>query len=133
MDEWIKTLGTYESKDIVKWARTYYLIPSTQRAIIDKIHEKPLSAGLVLGKQDKEFKPTTALLERIKTDKIITVDDKSAWLFVCGRDIFQNSIELPSEHPLAIVKNKKGEVLGLAKKQGNLFKNVLDKGKILRS
>ena len=133
MDEWIRKLGSFKSENIVKWGKTYYLIPPMQRALIEKIHEKPFSAGLVLGKEDKMFKPTSALLERIKTDKTITVDDKSAWLFVCGRDIFENSLELPSEHPLALVKNKEGEILGLAKKEGNLYKNIFDRGKILRS
>lgn len=132
MNEWIKELGSFESKDIVKWAKTYYLIPESQRVLIKRIHEKPFSAGLVLGKEENVFKPTTALLERIKTDKTITVDDKSAWLFVCGRDIFQNSLEVASKHPLAIVKNKRDEVLGLAKKKGNLYQNIFDRGKILR-
>ncbi len=133
MQEWIKTLGTFQSEDVVQIRKAFYLIPKIQQELIKSIHEEPFSAGLLLGVQDKLFRPTPALLERIDTDAVINLDHKSAWLFVCGRDVFEESIQNAMRKPVAIVKNHKGEVLGLAKKTGNTYKNIFDIGKILRT
>lgn len=128
-------------EEIIRQGRQYYLSTKKQQEILDSLPEQAHSFGLFLGEKTAQgFKPTPGLLELIakNTTKIITIEEKAAWLFVCGRDIFKENIiseqsDLQSKE--VIVKNEKGEVLGCAKrsKQGQVaYKNILDIGIYLR-
>jgi len=88
--------------------------------------------------------PLLSLLAKRKTNKLI-VDKKTAWLFICGRDIFQQGIIKENnlkkgDH--ALVLNEHNECLGFGKIMHNLrgapdakkvaVKNILDIGDFLR-
>ena len=52
-------------------------------------------AGLYLGRDRRVFEPSAILLEMLSKEKEtrkVNVDRETAWLFVCGRDIFQENI-----------------------------------------
>jgi ribosome biogenesis protein Nip4 len=104
-------------------------------------------AGTYLGKikKDKYF-PSFSLLKMIaegEANKII-VDKKTAWLFICGRDIFKQGIikvmgsKKKGDHTLIL--NQHGECLGFGKilhhldeeEEGVVVKNISDIGDFLR-
>ena len=128
-------------KEIIRQGRQYYLSTKKQQEILNALPEQAQSFGLFLGEKTAQgFKPSPGLLELIakNTTKIITIEEKAAWLFVCGRDIFKENIMNEQSDLLSkqvIVQNEKGEVLGCAKrsKQGRVaYKNILDIGIYLR-
>ncbi|MEM0313461.1 MAG: hypothetical protein QXQ41_02810 [Candidatus Bathyarchaeia archaeon] len=104
-------------------------------------------AGIYLGKvRDKRFTPSFPLLFMIaeKAKNKVIVDDKSAWLLICGRDIFKQGVIWVSgsmrRGSYMLVLNKYGECLGLGRiiksldeaSEGAVVKNILDLGDFLR-
>ncbi|MEM3797450.1 MAG: hypothetical protein QXY74_03300 [Candidatus Bathyarchaeia archaeon] len=104
-------------------------------------------AGTCLGKiVDGSLHPSIPFLLMIaeKAKNRIIVDDKSAWLFVCGRDIFKEGIlkieGSRKRGDYTLVFNKHGECMGYGKiakdldelKSGLAVKNLLDIGDFLR-
>jgi len=54
-------------------------------------------AGLYLGRDRRVFEPSAALMEALSKEREtrkIHVNRETAWLFVCGRDVFQENILL---------------------------------------
>ncbi len=105
-------------------------------------------SGMYLGKIKKgKFFPSFNLLMMLaqrKANKIV-VDKKAAWLFICGRDIFQKAIvdmhgsRRKGDHTLVL--NEFGDCLGFGRivrslngsmKNEVAVKNVLDVGDFLR-
>ncbi|MEM2130329.1 MAG: hypothetical protein QXZ70_07005 [Candidatus Bathyarchaeia archaeon] len=106
-------------------------------------------AGTYLGKIKRgRFFPSFSFLAMLvegKSNKVV-VDDKSAWLFVCGRDVFRrgvlrvNSMLRKGDYTLVI--NGYGECLGFGRILSGLngavnsdevvVKNVSDVGDFLR-
>ena len=83
------------------------------------------------------------MLVDVAANKIV-VDQKAAWLFICGRDVFRTGIVkvMGSKHKgdATLVLNEFGECLGFGTIMDNLnesdskvaVKNVLDIGDFLR-
>jgi ribosome biogenesis protein Nip4 len=81
------------------------------------------------------------MIARGKANKIV-VDDKTEWLFICGRDIFKQGIvktmgsKSKGDHTLVL--NRYGECLGFGRITRNLdeagvvIENVSDIGDFLR-
>lgn len=129
---------------IVKKENRYFLVNENLKRIIDKDF---FYAGAYLGKiRDDKFFPSFILLRMIakeKTNKII-VDEKTEWLFVCGRDVFKGGIiqivGSKRRGDYALIINQRGECLGFGKILCNLdeekckvaVKNILDVGDFLR-
>lgn len=103
--------------------------------------------GLFLGGIERgKFLPSFPLLSMIaeKAENRIFVDDKAAWLFICGRDIFKEGIThvegSRNRGAHTLVLNKHGECLGFGiikrnidkVKRGVVVENVLDIGDFLR-
>jgi ribosome biogenesis protein Nip4 len=104
-------------------------------------------AGVYLGKQkERTFFPSFELLALItenEANKTI-VEQKTAWLFICGRDVFKQGIKkvLGSKRrgDYTLILNERGEGLGFGKilsdldetKKGVAIKNVSDIGDFLR-
>ena len=104
-------------------------------------------AGTYLGKVRKsKFFPSfnlIAMLAKGRSNKIV-LDNKTAWLFICGRDIFQSGIMsivgFKSRGAHILVMNKYGECLGFGrilqnldeKSSGPVVKNISDIGDFLR-
>jgi ribosome biogenesis protein Nip4 len=104
-------------------------------------------AGTYLGKTKKgKFFPSFILLGMIAEKKAnkITVDKKTEWLFICGRDVFKQGITKVTgskqKGDCALILNQHGECLGFGKILSNLdeekdilaVKNISDIGDFLR-
>jgi len=130
------SLDEINFENIIKLGKEYYLVDHLLKKEVNKIKLEPYSIGLFLGENKQFFKPSLALLELVsaKTDKKVIVEDKSAWLFGCGRDLFDKSVN--SNLNEFIVLNSKNDVFGWAKKikkgKNILYKNMLDIGDYIR-
>jgi len=130
---------------VVKEQNRYFLINENLKKLMAKDF---YYAGVYLGKtKNGKFFPSFSLLAMIaarKANKVV-VDAKSAWLFICGRDIFRRGIVKASDSEekgaSVLVLNKYGECLGFGtitrdlNKGGEkdvVVKNVSDVGDFLR-
>lgn len=118
----------------IKIGNNYYLINENIKQILSKNKDKPKSAGIFLGQDKEGFSPSLALLRMIETDRKIIVNEKGEWLFICGRDIMEESvIKSNVKSGFALVEDSKGNNLGLAKIDNKIFaKNIIDLGDFLR-
>ena len=112
----------------------FYLITPAQHQFMSN-HDVTY-AGTFLGEiYKKRFKPSFILLDLIgkHTDKKIQVNDKAAWLYVCGRDILDYDADFP-DRTIVLVTTEKDEVLGYGMFwTGSVsVKNLLDRGDFLR-
>ncbi len=128
---------------IVERGQRYYLLNPQIRKVT---RSDFFYAGLYLGKIKKGvFFPSFNFLNalvNISSNKVV-LDKKSAWLFVCGRDIFHKGL-LKTQGPMrkgdfTLVMNEYGECLGFGSVFSNAetenkvaIKNVLDVGDFLR-
>lgn len=130
----------FDFENIIKINKKYFLINDSLKPIMDKLDEDDIRfAGLFLGEErSKKFNATNNSLALLKdkTERWIKLNKQASWLFICGRDIFQESLESEgNSHSIVIVLNEHSEVIGLAKrdkKEKNIFKNFYDIGHMLR-
>lgn len=135
-----------DKKLVIKKKNRYYLLNETLKklAASDFFH-----AGTYLGKtKDRTLFPSfplLALMAKQKANKT-TVDAKTEWLFICGRDIFKQGITeirgSKKKGAYTLILNQRGECLGFGtilknpdEKQGKnrpIIKNVTDVGDFLR-
>ena len=116
MIEFLKKFDYVLKGETVKFGNKYYLIDSKIKSVLSLNSHKPKSAGIFLGEDNKRFVPSLALLRMIETDKKIFLNSKGEWLFVCGRDILEESV-LKSNvtSGFALVQDSNDVNLGLAK------------------
>lgn len=126
---------------VTRLGKQCFLTLPRHNKLIAKYRKSLVSAGIYLGEENKRLRPSPALLEHIAalTDEHkVVVDEKAAWLFLCGRDLFTKSIisrGVPTRRGFVLVQNSRDENLGfgLAKRRGNVaVKNLLDRGFFLR-
>jgi len=122
----------------IQIGRRYYLKNKELEEIRDRIDKEPQTIGVYLGEKtndkNKEFIPSMELLKLLSTvseDKIF-INKKAEWLFLCGRDVFEDSIIKKKAEGLVLVQNENDENLGFGKTKGNSIKNILDRGDFLR-
>ncbi|MFC1723192.1 hypothetical protein ACFL0V_03560 [Nanoarchaeota archaeon] len=143
MKQFLSNFTEKDLPDVHKIGRRYYQITpelfSLLQSTSKNINRQPETAGLFLGEEKgKHFQPSVALLDLISplTDRKVVIDDKAEWLFLCGRDIFQESIiQNPVKSGLALITNLQGEILGYGKmssERGIAIENLLDRGDYLR-
>lgn len=122
----------------------YFLISKQIQEIIKKT-KKPFTAGAYLGKaRGSKFFPSVNLLNMVAKHvrNKVTITNKAAWLFVCGRDLFSEAI---IDHTHCVYKgiitfilSEKNEVLGFGKTvkklkdKGVVIDNIFDIGDFLR-
>lgn len=102
--------------------------------------KETFSIGAPLGEIWKgKFKPSFLLLDEIAkiSPNYVILNEKSEWLFICGRDVFkEGTIESHGkEGGFVIVLNTRKEALGygaLNKDAKAYIKNMLDRGDFLR-
>lgn len=134
------------SKMIVERNGEFFLLNQDLKEISEK-NTCWCHAGTYLGKiRGKSFDPSFPLLFMIadKAENKVIVDDKSAWLFICGRDIFKQGIIQTAGSRMkgsyTLVLNRYGECLGFGRiiknldeaSEGVVIKNILDLGDFLR-
>ncbi len=134
--EFIKNFTDFEIENIRKVGKQFYQQSPEISKVVDAMDEYPTSAGLFLGEIQKNiFIPSPNLLNIIAlhSTKRIILNEKSAWLFVCGRDIFiEGVVERSFEKGAVLVLNEQREILGTAIKDGKNYKNLYDIGSMLR-
>ena len=130
---------------IVRSRNRYYLM---SKKLKQQVPKGFFYAGAYLGAvKGASFFPSFLLLAMIaegKANKLV-VDKKTAWLFICGRDMFQQGIlegNNLKKGDYALVLNEQNECLGFGKIMHNLrgapdaskvaVKNILDIGDFLR-
>lgn len=123
---------------IHKIGKKYFYFNNEILDLKNKINKEIFSAGLFLGEDRQEFKPSLALLEILSkhSAKKVFINREAEWLFTCGRDVFQKSIiKMNVDSGLVLVQNEQDENLGYGRIiTGNkiFIKNILDKGNYLR-
>lgn len=137
---------TFDKDSIVKKEGRYFLLSGTLKRLIRKNY---YYAGTYLGKlRNGKFFPSFILLSRLAKGgaKSVIVDRKTAWLFICGRDVFGKGILKVrgslSKNDYAIVLNEFNECLGFGRVVSDCnvagkgdylaVKNVSDLGDFLR-
>lgn len=129
---------------VVKRGNGYFLVTED----LKKVKAKGLfCVGSYLGKvKDGVFSPGFEFLRMLsqKDANCIVVDEKTEWLFICGRDVFKRGIAgmkgSTKRGDYVLVLNKNGETLGYGRvtcdfdevKKGVAVKNMLDLGDFLR-
>jgi len=133
-----------DENQIVRIGRNYYLADKDVAALRDSIKHDAFSLGIYLGEEKNPFQPTPALIDIISKlpgsdKKKIFVNKKAEWLFLCARNILEQSImKNPNNirEGLVLVQNEIDENLGYGvfKQEGKdlVIRNLLDKGKYLR-
>jgi ribosome biogenesis protein Nip4 len=119
---------------IVSKQDRYFLVNERLRGLIQ---EDFFYAGTYLGKvKHGIFFPGFILLAMLaegKSNKIV-VDDKTAWLFICGRDVFkrgvQNVLGSARKGDHALIVNRHNECLGFGRILHNIDE-VRDKNKVV--
>jgi ribosome biogenesis protein Nip4 len=149
IDEFLNRLKTdlrLREDLIVERRNRYFLVRRTLRGFVQRDF---YHAGAYLGKiKNGVFFPSFILLSMIAEQKAnkVVVDGKTAWLFVCGRDIFKRGILNVSgsgrKGNYALVLNEHGECLGFGRVLSDIgkvedpkkvvIKNVSDIGDFLR-
>lgn len=125
---------TKERIEYVKQGNHFFFIPHRVKEFT--VFPNPISRGLFLGEVKTErFYPSLPLLSWIapRTMRKIVVTDKAAWLFLCGRDIQNESILRKTiKTGLVLVQNKKDENIGYGFVTPQGIENLLDRGDYLR-
>ncbi len=125
----------------------FFLLNDTLKDLTTRIPQKYYYAGVLLGAlRNNVFLPSFPLISMIaeKVRNRIFVNDKTAWLFICGRDIFKEGITRiegsPKKGDYTLILNKHNECLGLGvlkqppqeAEKGVVVKNIFDLGDFLR-
>jgi len=147
MEDFVSRFGAnihLNEKLIVKRENRYFLLDETLKKLIAKDF---YYAGAYLGKTSNEkFFPSFIMLKLVAKKKAnkIMVNDKTAWLFICGRDVFKKGITQiigsKKKGDYTLIINQYSECLGFGKilynldeeKGGVAIKNISDIGDFLR-
>ena len=144
IEEFTSNFTDKKIENIVKIKHKYYLLEKDEKKVFDKIPLDAELVGLFLGEDKKDmFSPSLAFLDILSkiSDKKVFVDEKSAWLFLCGRDIMGRAIVKANVNKgLALIQDKDDRNLGFGKIISDLrerndrivIKNILDRGDYLR-
>jgi len=131
--------------DVFQLGEEWYLVPRALFALGKDLPRHPVFVGTFLGRKKNNYLvPGVALLEKLaasKKAKKVVVNDKSAWLFVCGKNVLHSSIVSTENSPAvgdwALVLQGK-ECIGFGKIETALsdkngaITNVFDIGDFLR-
>jgi ribosome biogenesis protein Nip4 len=131
---------------VVKKQNRYFLLNESLKKRVSKDF---FYVGVYLGKvKGRAFFPSFPLLAMIAehdANKVV-VDEKTEWLFICGRDIFKQGIvnvtASKRKGDYTLVMNQRGECLGFGRILGSvdekkdkhkvIVKNIADIGDFLR-
>jgi ribosome biogenesis protein Nip4 len=129
---------------IVKKSNKYFLLNEKLKGLIAK---RFFYAGVYLGEtRGKTFFPSFYVLDMMAQSDAnkTTVDSRTEWLFICGRDIFGKGItsmlKSRKKGDYTLVLNENGDCLGFGKilrstdvgRNRVVVKNIADIGDFLR-
>lgn len=105
----------------------------------------PFAVGIYLGEERGSFRPTPALLDLLAphAERNVVVNEKAAWLFLCGRDVLMHGVVEGAfeKGEFVIVRDEESNVLGCGilssrfdrkHKSRQYIKHLLDRGDYLR-
>lgn len=121
----------------------YYQVPKQVSAIMNNISALPVHAGLRLATSHKRLRPSPHVLQKLAAQDLprAVVNDKSAWLYICGRDILTKGIltsDFAEKDTYILVMDQHGHCLGYGQvtratdKRVEEIKNIYDIGDYLR-
>jgi len=138
LNEFIRQFTEEDILHVKDGERYYFKHPDVETAKA-MLEDQPLAPSILLGTKKKHFKPTLFLLEQLskKSSNKVFINNKAEWLFLCGRDVFEDNISKDnSTAKIFLVQNERDENLGYAMKmkdKGNtIIRNLLDRGDFLR-
>jgi len=112
---------------IVRKSNRYFLLNANLKRLIRKDF---FYAGTYLGKiKNGRFFPSFSLLKILAETEAnrIIVDERTEWLFICGRDVFRRGITKVfgslKKDDYTLILNRHGECLGF----GRLVRDIVDK------
>lgn len=136
LDEFISQFGVKSVGEVIWLRRECFLIRKEDHELAE---QEIFGLGIYLGEDKGQFHPSPALIELIAArtqEHKVVVDERAAWLFLCGRDILDKgalSVGEPTALGLFLVQNEHDENLGFGvRKKGMVVKNILDRGFYLR-
>jgi ribosome biogenesis protein Nip4 len=117
----------------------WFLVPPRLFALGKSLPRQPVFVGSFLGRKKNNYlMPGVPLLDMLaasKKTKKVVVNDKSAWLFVCGKNILPASILSTENSPVVgdwVLVMQGKECIGFGEFQKDVIKNVFDVGDFLR-
>jgi 60S ribosome subunit biogenesis protein NIP7 len=101
---------------------------------MEKKRVTPYCLGVEIGIISEDFEPSVELAGLISeyTNVKTVISEEGEKLFSYGRDVFVGNIVKGGEEGMRVVVNERGEVLGLGRFDGDMLRNVVDKGFYLR-
>jgi ribosome biogenesis protein Nip4 len=131
--------------DSVRVGRRWYADPHNLLGIAQQKGWDIFSCGIYLGEERGGFQPTSAMLDLLPKAPKIIVDEKSAWMVLCGKDVLMEGLQLAGKRErgdLVLITDMQGRVLGYGKVSVDAFnrkakhrqyaKTLLDRGEYLR-
>ena len=97
---------------VIRIGRDFYLVDDELRTVCKSIKKQAEYIGTFLGKKEK---PSLYLLNLLakNSNKKIWLNEKGAWLFICGRDVFAKSItKAENADDFVLILNEYDECLG---------------------
>ncbi len=140
LKEFLKSFNASEMQDkLVKRRNSYFIVDDRLKEKLDSMSPDFVSAffsiGLFAGYEKKgQFYPSLELIKNVSKDypHKVSLDKRSSWLFLCGRDIFKESVDSTIYQGYVIIENEKNEFLGLGYGNKNMILNIIDLGDFLR-
>jgi len=105
-----------------------FITTKEMNEVISKLG-KPFFAGIM---KKEPCSLHQVVLEKCKLPSVF-VNDKAEQLFLYGRNILPESIIKGKREGTVVVRNIKGEPLGIGKFNGRILENIVDLGFYLRS
>lgn len=120
--------------EFVKIGNEYYIPPAAPMKEVGD----PFIFGATLGfERGQRYIPSVLLLEMMAPhSKQVVLNEKGAWLLICGRDVFKQSIVKTKGNPKdgdhVVLINEGGEAIGTGKMKAKGVMREYDIGELIR-
>jgi ribosome biogenesis protein Nip4 len=125
-----------DNTKVFKLDDRYFLGSEWIGSLLQKPEIRPTYFGTYLGIEGRMFIPSFFLLEKLRDhSKKAIINEKAAWLFICGRDILSESVvkaDPLNSRDYLLVMNENKEILGYGYYIDGKIRNLLDRGDFLR-
>ncbi len=134
-----------DEKSVLRNGSSWYLVTDSIRQLTTRFSFRPVFCGALLGRDvSSGFIPSVGLLQLLvpHASSTVTVSNKGAWLFICGRDLWSESLTANkgpcAAQSLVLVLNSFNECIGIGQvvqklsARGLVVKNLFDIGWFVR-